>query len=79
MVEVLNLNAKRLCLARERWWEDLVERNREAIGAAHIEAWVRAVLTPDEDGRLVPFFTTSRTYFGPLAERVLAEPPQDWI
>ena len=78
-VEVLNLNAKRLRLARERWWDDLVRRSREAIGAAQTEAWVREVLTPDEDGRLVPFFTTSRAFFGPLAERILAEPPQDWI
>ena len=78
-MRVLNLNADRLCLARERWWNDLVRRSGEAVEATQIEAWVREVLTPDEDDRLAPFFTTSRSYFGSLGERILAEPPQDWI
>ena len=44
-----------------------------------METWVRSVLTPDKDDRLAAFFTTSRRYFAPLAERILAESPQGWI
>ena len=44
-----------------------------------LNEWMRAELRPDEAGRLVPFFTTSRSYFAPLSESVLAEDPQDWI
>ena len=42
-------------------------------------AWMRTVLSPDEEGNLAPFFTTSPCYFGPLSETVLAECPRDWI
>ena len=34
---------------------------------------------PDEDGNLVPFFTTVRCYFHPIGERILAEDPHVWI
>ena len=78
-MEVLNLNAERLRLARERWWNDLVESSKYFNDPAQIGAWVREVLTPDEDDRLVPFFTTSRAYFGSLGECILVEPPQAWI
>ena len=78
-VEVLNLNTERLCLARERWWGDLVATSTRFDDPTRIGAWVQEVLTPDEDERLVPFFSTSRSYFGRLGERVLVEPPQDWI
>ena len=39
----------------------------------------RMELLPGEDGRLPRFFTTSRSYFYPVAEEILAEAPQDWI
>ena len=44
-----------------------------------MDAWMRSLLMPDDAGRLVPFFTTARSYFGPLAERVLKQQPQGWI
>ena len=78
-MKVLNLNAERLCLARERWWSDLVETSTHFNDPTQIGAWVREVLTPGEDDRLIPSFTTSRAYFGRLGERILAQPPQDWI
>ena len=31
------------------------------------------------NGRLRRFFTTSRSYFGPIAEQVLDEPPRAWV
>ena len=39
----------------------------------------KAELLPDESNRLPRFFTTARSYFGDLAEEVLAEAPRAWI
>ena len=44
-----------------------------------MNAWIRDVLIPDENGQLTPFFTTNRSYFDPLSESILAQPPQTWI
>ena len=82
MIEMLNLNARRLRKARERrWWAlsdewgDWAERLADQ-GYLHEAA--RRELLPDP-GRLPQFFTTARSYFGPVAERVLAEAPQTWV
>ena len=81
-IEILNLNAKRLRAAREKQWNDL-EKEADQIGDPDdsdiMDAWIRSVLMPDDAGRLVSFFTTTRSYFGPLAERVLEQQPQAWI
>ena len=78
-IEVLNLNARRLRIARERRWSALNEAWGELLGDSELrhEA-ARSELLP-VDGRLPAFFTTARCFFGPLAERVLDEPPQAWI
>ena len=80
--EILNLNAERLRSAREKQWNDL-EEEADQIGDPDdsdiMDAWMRSVLMPDDAGRLVSFFTTARSYFGPLAERVLKQQPQAWI
>ena len=81
-IEILNLNAERLRLAREIRRNDLIERSGQITDPddpSKMDVWVHAVLTPDENGRLEPFFTTTRSYFGPLAERVLEQKPQEWI
>lgn len=81
-IEILNLNAERLRLARETRRNDLIERSGQITDPddpSKMDVWVHAVLTPNENGRLVPFFTTARSYFGPLAERVLEQQPQAWI
>ena len=81
-IEILNLNAERLRLAREAWRNDLVERSGQIADPddpSKIDVWIRTVLTPDENGRLEQFFTTTRSYFGPLAERLLKQQPQVWI
>lgn len=84
-IEILNLNAERLRLHRERQWNDLTDMSKDIDDDPdEIRKWVRSVLTPDENGRLPPFFTTSRCYFelppgGPLSEDILAEVPQEWI
>ena len=81
-IEILNLNAERLRSAREKQWNNL-EEEADQIGAPDdsdtMDAWMRSVLMPDDAGRLVPFFTTARSYFGPLAERVLEQQSQEWI
>ena len=81
-IEILNLNSERLRSAREKRWNGLGEEWRQVDDPDDPEVlneWMRAELRPDESGRLVPFFTTSRSYFAPLSESVLAEDPQDWI
>ncbi len=81
-IEILNLNVERLRSAREKWWNDLQEESGHIDGLddpGRRNAWMRSVLTPDEDGRLEPFFTTSRCYFGGPGECVLRQRPQAWI
>ncbi len=58
---------------------ELVARSNQYDNPDEMNAWIRSLLTPDENGRLVPFFTTPRSYFGPLSEPILAQPPQTWI
>ena len=79
-IEILNLNAERLRFAREARRSDLVELSGRVAGnQSKMDAWMRSVLTPGDAGRLDSFFTTARSYFGPLAERVLKRQPQAWI
>lgn len=78
-IEILNLNAERLRLARTKYWNDLVERSGQYDDPDKMKAWIRDVLIPDEDEQLTPFFTTNRSYFGPLSESILAQQPQTWI
>ena len=44
-----------------------------------ITAVARQELTPGQNGELPAFFTTARSFFGPVAEAVLGEHPQTWI
>lgn len=37
------------------------------------------LLKAARDELLRKFFTTSRSYFGPIAEQVLDEPPRAWV
>ena len=78
-IQILNLNAERLQLARQKWRGALVDAAQRAGDADRMIAWIRAVLTPDDYSRLPRFFTTSRCYFGPVAERVLDEHPGAWV
>ena len=81
-IEILNLNSKRLRSAREKRWNGLEEELGQIDDPDDpdmVNDWMRSMLTPDEVGRLVPFFTTSRSYFAPLSESILEAPPQAWI
>ena len=79
-VEILGLNVRRLQRARERIWRDLEDLYREFHDdRPMVEALARRQLLPDHNGRLRKFFTTSRSYFKELGERILEEEPRNWI
>ncbi|MDE3259722.1 MAG: TIGR02646 family protein [Gemmatimonadota bacterium] len=81
-VDILNLNAERLRLQREKQWiglQEETEKIEDPGNPERINAWIRSLLTPDENDRLNPFFTTTRSYFGALAELILTEEPKNWI
>lgn len=82
IIEMLNLNARRLRVARERRWRALNDEwgdwTERLADRDHLHGAARRELLPDR-GRLSQFFTTARSYFGPVAERVLGEAPQAWI
>ena len=79
-IHILRLNVERLRRARaKRWralndnWSDWLD-DAEAMAAA-----AREELLPDDSGRLPRFFTTSRSFFGPLGEEILVEEPHEWV
>ena len=79
-IEILGLNVERLRLAREKRWRALDDNLREHHDDPEVMmAAANGELTPSNTGDLPRFFTTSRSYFAPLSERILAEDPQDWI
>ena len=78
-IDILNLNAERLCVARARRWSALNDEWSDHLGDPEVmSAAARGELLPHDNG-LPRFFTTSRSFFGPVAERVLNEQPQTWI
>jgi uncharacterized protein (TIGR02646 family) len=76
-IETLGLNAPRLVKAREKIRRALAAYDGYALPLKEIEA--RQQLLPDAYGKLLPWFTTRRSYFGAIANFVLGTPPQDWI
>ena len=78
-IRILDLNVRRLQRARRNYWSNLARqmpRYRDHPNA--MRDWARSRLLP-QNGSLFKFFTTNRSYFGELGERVLAEEPRDWI
>ena len=79
-IEILGLNVRRLRRARRKAWRKLGEDWADHLGDSKLATIAaRQALLPDERGWLAAFFTTSRTWFGPVGERVLAERPPRWI
>ena len=79
-IESLGLNTERLRRARENRWNALNDNWASELDSPGLmKAAAKEELLPDEDNRLPRFFTTSRSYFGMYAEKVLSEPPKDWI
>ena len=79
-IAMLGLNVKRLRAARARRWRGLGKRWGDHRNDAEVmRKAARLELLPADDGRLRRFFTTSRSYFAPLSENILAAPPQAWV
>ncbi len=79
-ISILGLNVERLRSERERRWRGLDDRWEAYRDNAEVmEAAARSELLPSGGGKLPRFFTTARSYFAPLSESILAEPPQAWI
>ncbi len=79
-IDILGLNVDRLRLAREKHWRALSENWQDYFDDPQaMKEAARMELLPGKDNRLPRFFTTSRSYFGPVAERILEEAPQEWI
>lgn len=76
-LNVLGLNAPRLVKAREK----IIKNLSQTIGESptQLEIIARGELLPDASGNLRPWFTTRRSHFGAIAEKILAELPRDWI
>lgn len=78
-ITILGLNVERLQRERRRHLRNLEEETNALIDdRAMLEEWAREYLLP-RGGRLEKYFTTSRSHFGILAERILEEAPRDWI
>ena len=79
-IETLGLNVPRLRDARAAHRRDLeldwtvYDGDQNKIIAA-----ARRELLPDDAGRLPAFFTTTRSFFGPLAEAVLEAADEAWV
>ena len=78
-VDILGLNVPRLRRAREERWQDFNETWAEYLENAEVmERLAREELLPNDNGVLSKFFTTNRSYFSPLSEKILAEHPREW-
>lgn len=83
-LRTLNLNCTRLKNARSEVWKKL-EEDRLRLweeGKNDDEALSELAslyLRPDDSGKLLPFFTTRRSFFGEYAEELLLHHPEEWI
>ena len=78
-IEILRLNVARLRNARaDRWRALRNDLTHYGDDEALVRAAARRELFPNESGRLPPFFTTTRSFFGEVAEDVLDEPGLPW-
>ncbi|OOV35153.1 hypothetical protein BV61_01345 [Candidatus Synechococcus spongiarum LMB bulk15M] len=76
-IRILGLNVDRLKVARREHWRAL---SKYLANSEDIREAARRELLPEEGShRLKKFFSTTRSYFGPVAEEILAETPQEWI
>lgn len=79
-IEILHLNVPRLRRARQDYWMNLERMMRVYQHDSNaMRAWAQSRLLAQQNGNLHKFFTTSRSYFGELSERILAEQPRDWV
>ena len=78
-IKTLGLNVPRLKEGRAARWRALEEDlHHYGEDRTKIRAAARRELAPGELGRLPAFFTTTRSFFGQLAEAIL-EPDRRWV
>ncbi len=75
-IRILGLDAQRLRNQRTKIWAELAKFPTEA---SILVAAAEQNLRPQATGALMPWFTTRRSFFGPLSETLLARAPQNWI
>ena len=79
-IEILGLNVDRLRRARERYWEDLLDKTGDFIqDSEKLQSMASHMLVPNRGGTLEPFFTTTRSFLGSDAESVLDRSHGAWI
>ena len=79
-IEILGLNVPRLREARASRRRDLELDWAGYDGdQSKIRAAARRELLPDDAGKLPGFFTTTRSFFGPLAEVILEAADGAWV
>ena len=84
-IVALRLNVERLRIQREAVWDELtkfyVNLAHEPEETRHdlVFALAERRLLPRPDGSLAAFFSTTRSFFGPVAETILMQSPQRWI
>lgn len=79
-IRTLGLNVPRLKSARARRWQELRACWEDwGDDADAMRKAASAELLPDALGVLPPFFKTARSYFGELAEEILAVSPRSWV
>lgn len=70
-IDLLNLNSAFLIERRRRWWDELDRFYEEH----RVQGWsvydLAAIDLLPTNGKLSRFFSTTRQFFGPLAERIL--------
>lgn len=72
-IDLLNLNSPFLVVERRKWWDELDELCEEHNDEhSEILCLIQIYLVPCR-GRVYPFFSLVRSYFGKLSEGVLTE------
>jgi uncharacterized protein (TIGR02646 family) len=80
----LRLNVERLRMQREAIWNELTKFYLDFVGQPEdiqielVNALAERRLLPSAEGRLEAFFTTTRSFLGPVAEIVLRQAPRRW-
>lgn len=78
-IEVLNLNAPRLKEIRKEVWDEMDQLWSRVADPGQLRQVMRFLLLPRKDGRLRPWFSTMRSFFGESAELVLSRESPRWI
>lgn len=77
--DLLNLNSPFLVNRRRRWWDELDKLLQQHIDEDQSVYDLAAIDLLPTNGRLSPFFTMTRQFFGRIAEQVLQDGAPDLL